>query len=618
MKAAGYVRVSTDKSANEGQSLQTQKEQIAGYCQAKKWNLIIPFYEEQGGVSGATMDRPQLRKLLLDAAQKKFSVVVVADVSRFGRNTLDLLKNTELLHSHNIKFASIRENIDDSTPNGKFNLQILSSISELERETIKIRTSENRNARRKNQDIFLGWAPYGYRWNKQEKKVETVKAEAASYQKIVWYYLKKHFSFVRIAHELQLQHVPTRTGKRWQPVVVGDILKRPVYWSGQVNSNGDGKSYPCEALIKKSTWDEIQDRIKDRKIRSGRPSPMSDNFLLYGALRCGHCGAKLQGVYGSKPRQDGTFLRSYVCGWARASERQLAVKGREKCPQGWIDADEIERISWDSLVKRLVALEGETVEAVSNAKQLEIKEQELSQKMENLQKEIEGVNRALERLDLSLRKVVFNEAEYKSRRETWNIELRQYEVELGEAQEELDELRRRREGDAEFEKFARDNQTIIWDIQAILKSLPFAEKQKLLLGMLYTPCLIKAVPAGTKYPENDDGDDDENYVPPPPPGSYFSLNWRVDWGGSYGQQYFTFKFNETIFQEVLVSSLPGGDENTKSTLDQAVQQLGLSARAYHRILKVARTIADLEAEENIRSVHLLEAIQYRSLDRRLF
>jgi len=60
------------------------------------------------------------------------------------------------------------------------------------------------------------------------------------------------------------------------------------------------------------------------------------------------------------------------------------------------------------------------------------------------------------------------------------------------------------------------------------------------------------------------------------------------------------------------------DDAAQSILDRAVRQLGLSARAYHRILKVARTIADLEAAENIGSVHLLEAIQYRSLDRRLF
>ncbi|MHC1726044.1 MAG: YifB family Mg chelatase-like AAA ATPase [Syntrophobacteraceae bacterium] len=53
-------------------------------------------------------------------------------------------------------------------------------------------------------------------------------------------------------------------------------------------------------------------------------------------------------------------------------------------------------------------------------------------------------------------------------------------------------------------------------------------------------------------------------------------------------------------------------------LDRAVRQIGLSARAYHRILKVARTVADLEAKESIAPNHLLEAIQYRSLDRKMF
>ena len=74
-----------------------------------------------------------------------------------------------------------------------------------------------------------------------------------------------------------------------------------------------------------------------------------------------------------------------------------------------------------------------------------------------------------------------------------------------------------------------------------------------------------------------------------------------------------FSYNSRMKAEMIPTYCPL-DEGAKKRVERAYDQMDLSARAYHRIIRVARTIADLEESEIIREPHMLEALLYRSMD----
>ena len=140
MNIAAYCRVSTDKE-DQLNSLEAQKEFFSEYTK-RTGDALVRLYADEG-ISGTKIkNRKEFLRMMADAEHHLFDMVVVKDISRFARNTKDLLELVEQLTAKGVGFVSRKEAIDTTTPTGKFMLTIFGAVAELEREYILQRQRE--------------------------------------------------------------------------------------------------------------------------------------------------------------------------------------------------------------------------------------------------------------------------------------------------------------------------------------------------------------------------------------------------------------------------------------------------------------------------------------------
>ena len=138
-KTALYIRVSTDAQREEGYSIDAQKEMLSAFCVSKRIENHEFFID--GGFSGSNLERPEMKRLIAEAKEKKICRVIVYKLDRLSRSQRDTLYLIEEIFNPNgIDFVSMNESMDTSTPLGRLMLGILSAFAQLERENIKERT----------------------------------------------------------------------------------------------------------------------------------------------------------------------------------------------------------------------------------------------------------------------------------------------------------------------------------------------------------------------------------------------------------------------------------------------------------------------------------------------
>jgi DNA invertase Pin-like site-specific DNA recombinase len=124
MRAALYARVST----LNGQHPEMQLAELREYASRRGWKIMGEYVDE--GVSGSKESRPELNRLMADAHRRQFDIVLVWKIDRFGRSLRHLVNALADLDSYGVAFASLKDNLDLSTPSGRLTFQIIAAMAD--------------------------------------------------------------------------------------------------------------------------------------------------------------------------------------------------------------------------------------------------------------------------------------------------------------------------------------------------------------------------------------------------------------------------------------------------------------------------------------------------------
>ena len=174
MKTVGYVRVSTDKQADRGVSLDAQAEKIKAMAVVHNAELVEIIVD--GGESAKSLQRPGMERLLELVDGKKVQAVIIAKLDRLTRSVKDLCELLERFERRGVALISVAESLDTSSAAGRLVLNIMTAVSQWEREAIGERTRDAMSHKRSNGER-VGNIQFGYRLCGDGKHVEPDPAE---------------------------------------------------------------------------------------------------------------------------------------------------------------------------------------------------------------------------------------------------------------------------------------------------------------------------------------------------------------------------------------------------------------------------------------------------------
>ncbi len=461
--AALYCRLSVDDGSFGGSvSIDTQKILLEQYCQSHEITSY-EFYCDDG-YSGTNFNRPAFQRMLTDIHADKINTVIVKDLSRFGRNYVEVGLQVEHFKEQNVRFIAADDHYDSTINEDDLMFPMRNVMNEMYARDVSKKTKAAKKAKAKAGQYIGSKPPFGYKLDPNDRhhlvidepaaevvrRIFRLTADGAGYNKITRIFREeKVMNPITYFNQNNPDYFKADYWRKefdWHVTSVRAILNNEVYLGMLVYGKRRNKTMKSKQMVKnpreewivaenthepiilKELWDTAHKVMSSKR----RPAKTGELQIFAGLIYCADCGHCL--TYGKKKRKDGSYYGAYDCWMYR-------THGKEYCPSHYINYD---------TVYNLVLINLRTVlwNYRNNAQQfksiLEKKFQTDSAKeAKKLQAEYEKKQSRFEEIDKILCKLYEDSALGKISESRYEAMSAQYESEQREIKETLPVLRQR-------------------------------------------------------------------------------------------------------------------------------------------------------------------------------
>ena len=281
-RCAIYTRKSTEHNLDLAfNSLDAQREACEAYIKSQAhegWRLV-PGHFDDGGLSGASLDRPALQRLLDEIRARRIDIIVVYKVDRLTRSLADFAKLVELFDAHGVSFVSVTQSFNTTSSMGRLTLNVLLSFAQFEREVIGERVRD-KIAASKRKGLWVGGPlPLGY--GSRDKVLFVVPQEAAAVRTIFERYLALK-SVGALAADLRSLGITSRGGGFFGVGALAHLLRNRFY-VGEVVYRGEVHRGAQEPIVERAVFQAVQDGL-DAQTTLHRARLATSSALLVGRL----------------------------------------------------------------------------------------------------------------------------------------------------------------------------------------------------------------------------------------------------------------------------------------------------------------------------------------------